>query len=47
MPGSAHSSMESNRGKNPISQPGEKKYGSNKMSPATCEGKVNEYAGSK
>ena len=45
MPGSGHSSMEKETGKNPISQPGEKKFGSNKMSPGTKEGRVNTYGG--
>jgi hypothetical protein len=43
MPKSAHSSMEKEKGKNEISQPGEKKYGSNTMSPGTKEGRVNTY----
>ena len=37
-----HSSMQSQFGHNPITQPG-KKFGSNTMSPAAFEGKYNEY----
>lgn len=43
MPGHATSSMEKEQESHKLSEPGEKKYKSNMMSPGCKEGKINEY----
>ena len=43
MPKGGHSTMEKEKGKHEITQPGSKKFGSNSMSPCAKEGKINDY----